>query len=193
MYIYKHKHGSPFSDPGSRRRGGRYIHILCIHICIYMYMYICIFVKTYIYIHICMYVYVYISKHIYKHKHGSPFSCLGSGRRGGRSARAERPGYIYLYVYICMYIFIHIHIHNIYTVHPFLVQRSTGHTHTHTTAEQTTHTNRERATAQRRLIVEVDVAAPKLPPGPLLLQVLGAEESDLLVLSGQYIYLYIDR
>ena len=30
-------------------------------------------------------------------------------------------------------------------------------------AEQTTHTNTERATAQRRLIVEVVVAAPKLP------------------------------
>jgi len=34
------------------------------------------------------------------------------------------------------------------------VKRSTGHTHTHTTAEQTTHTSTERATAQRRLIVE---------------------------------------
>jgi len=47
------------------------------------------------------------------------------------------------------------------------VNRSTGHTHTHTTAEhttaeQTTHTNTERATAQRRLIVEVVVAAPKI-------------------------------
>jgi len=44
------------------------------------------------------------------------------------------------------------------------VKRSTGHTHTHTSAEhttakQTTHTNTERATAQRRLIVEVVVAA----------------------------------
>jgi len=33
------------------------------------------------------------------------------------------------------------------------VKGSTGHTHTHTTAEQTTHTNTERASAQRRLIV----------------------------------------
>ena len=32
----------------------------------------------------------------------------------------------------------------------------------HTTAEQPTHTNTERATAQRRLIVEVVVAAPKI-------------------------------
>ena len=30
--------------------------------------------------------------------------------------------------------------------HPKSVKRSTGHTHTHTTAEQTTHTNTERAT-----------------------------------------------
>jgi len=37
------------------------------------------------------------------------------------------------------------------------VKRSTGHTHTHTTAEQTTHLNTERAMAQRRLIVEVVV------------------------------------
>jgi len=43
------------------------------------------------------------------------------------------------------------------------VKRSTGHTHTHTTAEQTTHTNTERATAQRHvLIVGVVVAAPKI-------------------------------
>ena len=51
------------------------------------------------------------------------------------------------------------------------VKRLTGHTHTHThtTAEQTTHTNTERATAQRRLIVEVVVAAPKLPPSAALL------------------------
>jgi len=47
------------------------------------------------------------------------------------------------------------------------VKRSTGRTHTHTTAEhttaeQTTHTNTERATAQRRLIVEVVLAAPKI-------------------------------
>ena len=42
------------------------------------------------------------------------------------------------------------------------VKRSTGHTHTHATAEQTTHTNTERATAQRRVIVEVVVAAPKI-------------------------------
>jgi len=46
-------------------------------------------------------------------------------------------------------------------------KRSTGHTHTHTTAEHTTaeqitHTNTERATAQRRLIVEVVVAALKI-------------------------------
>jgi len=44
------------------------------------------------------------------------------------------------------------------------VKRSTGHTHTHTTAEhttaeQTTHTNTEQATAQRRLIVKVVVAS----------------------------------
>jgi len=39
----------------------------------------------------------------------------------------------------------------------------------HTTAEQTTHTNTERATAQRRLEVEVVVAAPKLPPSAALL------------------------
>jgi len=45
---------------------------------------------------------------------------------------------------------------------PSGVKRSTGHTHTHTTAEQTTHTNTERATAQRRLIVEAVVAAPKI-------------------------------
>jgi len=32
------------------------------------------------------------------------------------------------------------------------VNRSTGHTHTHTTAEQTTHTNTERATAPGRVI-----------------------------------------
>jgi len=31
---------------------------------------------------------------------------------------------------------------------PTWVKRSTGHTHAHTTAEQTTHTNTERATAQ---------------------------------------------
>jgi len=42
------------------------------------------------------------------------------------------------------------------------LKRSTGHTHTHTTAEhttaeQTTHTNTERATAQRHLLVEVVV------------------------------------
>jgi len=46
-----------------------------------------------------------------------------------------------------------------------LVNRSTGHTHTtaeHTTAEQTTHMNTKRATAQRRLIVEVVVAALKI-------------------------------
>jgi len=43
-----------------------------------------------------------------------------------------------------------------------VVKRSTGHTQTHTTAEQTTHTNTERAAAQRRLIVEVVVAAPKI-------------------------------
>jgi len=50
------------------------------------------------------------------------------------------------------------------------VKRSTGHTHTHTTtAEQTTHTNTERATAQRRLLVEVVVADPKLPPSAALL------------------------
>jgi len=46
------------------------------------------------------------------------------------------------------------------------VKRSTGHAHTHTTAEhttaeQTTHTNTEQATAQRRLIVQVVAAAPK--------------------------------
>ena len=47
-------------------------------------------------------------------------------------------------------------------VRPLLpVKRSTGHTHTYTTAEQITHTNTERATAQRRLIVEVVVAAPQ--------------------------------
>jgi len=45
--------------------------------------------------------------------------------------------------------------------------QSTGHAHTHTTAEhttaeQTTHANTERATAQRRLIVEVVVAALKI-------------------------------
>jgi len=50
------------------------------------------------------------------------------------------------------------------------VKRSTGHTHTHTTAEhttaeQTTHTNTKRATAQRRLIVEVVVAALKIVVG----------------------------
>jgi len=54
------------------------------------------------------------------------------------------------------------------------VKRSTGHTHTHTTAEhttaeQTTHPNTERATAQRRVIVEVVVDAPKLPPSAALL------------------------
>jgi len=55
------------------------------------------------------------------------------------------------------------------------VKRSTGQTHTHTTAEQTTHTNTERATAQRRLIiVEVVVAAPKLPPSAALLLSNGA-------------------
>ena len=48
-------------------------------------------------------------------------------------------------------------------------KRSTGHTHTHTTAVQTIHTNTERATAKRRLIVEVVVAAPKLPPSAALL------------------------
>jgi len=37
------------------------------------------------------------------------------------------------------------------------------------TAEQTTNTNRERATAQRRLLVEVVAAAPKLPPSAALL------------------------
>jgi len=42
------------------------------------------------------------------------------------------------------------------------VNPSTGHTHTHTRAEQTTHPNTERAMAQRRLIVEVVVAAPKI-------------------------------
>jgi len=43
------------------------------------------------------------------------------------------------------------------------VKRSTGHTHT--TADQTTHTNTVRATAaQRHLIVQVVVATPKLPP-----------------------------
>jgi len=49
----------------------------------------------------------------------------------------------------------------------FIVKRLTGHTHTHTTAEhttaeQTTHTNTKRATSQRRLIVEVVVAALKI-------------------------------
>ena len=34
--------------------------------------------------------------------------------------------------------------------------------HTHTTAEQSTHTNTERATAQRHLTVEVVVATPKI-------------------------------
>ena len=46
------------------------------------------------------------------------------------------------------------------------IKRSTGHTHTHTTAdEQITHTNTEqaKATAQRHLIVKI-VAAQKLPP-----------------------------
>jgi len=42
------------------------------------------------------------------------------------------------------------------------VKISTGHTHTHTTAEQATHTNIARATAQRRLIVAQVVAAPKI-------------------------------
>ena len=50
---------------------------------------------------------------------------------------------------------------------PSPIKTSTGHTHTHTTAEhtraeQTTHTNTERTTAQRRLIVEVVVAAFKI-------------------------------
>jgi len=51
----------------------------------------------------------------------------------------------------------------------FNSKRSTGHTHTHThttaehtTVDQTTHTNTKRATAQRCLIVEVVVAAPKI-------------------------------
>jgi len=48
-------------------------------------------------------------------------------------------------------------------------RNATGHTHSHTTVEQTTHTSTERATAQRRLIVEVVVAAPKLPPSAALL------------------------
>jgi len=43
-------------------------------------------------------------------------------------------------------------------LHGVVIKRSTGHTHTHTTAEQTTHTNTERATAQRRLKVP---CAPK--------------------------------
>jgi len=42
------------------------------------------------------------------------------------------------------------------------VNKSTGHTHTHTTAEKITHTNTRRATAQRRVIVGVVVAAPKI-------------------------------
>jgi len=56
-------------------------------------------------------------------------------------------------------------------IYIYSVKSSIGHTHTHTTAEQTTHThtNTERATAQRRLIVEVVVAAPKLPPSAALL------------------------
>ena len=51
------------------------------------------------------------------------------------------------------------------------VKRLTGHTRTHTTAEQTTHTNTERATAQRqrRLLVEVVVPALKLPLSAALL------------------------
>ena len=60
------------------------------------------------------------------------------------------------------------------------VKRSTGHTHTHTTAEQTTHTNKERATAQRRFIVEVVVAAPNI------VVVRFAAESRPLVLFGEY-------
>jgi len=57
---------------------------------------------------------------------------------------------------------------HLYCDHPLLyVKRSTGHTHTHTTAEhttaeETTHTNTERETAQRRLIVEVVVAPLKM-------------------------------
>jgi len=51
---------------------------------------------------------------------------------------------------------------------------STGHTHTQQQTNHsplTRHTNTERATAQRqrRLIVEVVVAAPKLPPSAALL------------------------
>ena len=42
------------------------------------------------------------------------------------------------------------------------VTRTRTPTAEHTTAEQTTHTNTERATAQRRLIVEVVVAALKI-------------------------------
>jgi len=57
-------------------------------------------------------------------------------------------------------------VHKSLKMKEYLVKRSTGHTHT--TAEQTTHTNTERATAQLRLIFEVVVAAPKLPPGAAL-------------------------
>jgi len=49
------------------------------------------------------------------------------------------------------------------------VKKSTGHTRTHTAAEQTTHTNTERATAQRRLIVKVITSMHTLqPPLPLV-------------------------
>ena len=69
----------------------------CVHIYIYMYIYICIHIYIYIYVYICIYIYMYTYVYIYVYIciYIYIYICV----------------YIYMYVcmYVCMYIYIYTH------------------------------------------------------------------------------------
>jgi hypothetical protein len=71
IYIYTHTHDM-------------YINIICMHVCIYIYM--CVYI--YMYIYICIYVYIYIYMYIYIYVYIYMYI------------------YVYIYMYVCIYIYI---------------------------------------------------------------------------------------
>jgi len=160
---------SLFRRERSRRRGSMiyvflcYMYMnICVYICIYTYMYI--YTYIYVYTDLCIYICIHRSKpdDIHPMIRAGERDCDGTNRRGGtRGTPADCTGANYDQLQMMM-------------IHSESVKSSTGHTHTQQQTNHsplTRHTNTERATAQRqrRLIVEVVVAAPKLPPSAALL------------------------